>query len=190
MSRRLSRLFVLVMTTSCAGGIALAIDGCGADSDAPLSGPTEGAPSGKEGSGNDDDSGKPGTDAGLDAADAAKVDAEAGPNTGETCIGFGKGTPCGAGAFPDYGYVCFNGGPPGFASCKQASSTSFGDTWCCPENKCVAQPDQDSKTCTNASKPHRYQCPPDGDGGNVAPPASCTDGGAGGSAVELFYCCP
>jgi hypothetical protein len=91
---------------------------------------------------------------------------------------------------PDYGYVCFNGSPPGIAGCKLASSTgSFGDTYCCTENKCVAEPDQD-KECKAPSPPHRYQCPPDGNGGSVAPPAGCADGGGGGSAVERFYCCP
>jgi hypothetical protein len=106
-------------------------------------------------------------------------------------VGFGTGTPCDTSCgLPKYGYVCFNGGPPGFTGCVQASSTgSFGDTYCCPDDKCVPQPDQDTQ-CTTPGKTHRYQCPPDGAGGNVAPPSGCADGGVGGSAVEHFYCCP
>jgi len=115
------------------------------------------------------------------------------PATGETCVGFGKKTPCGsAGAcgYPDYGYVCFNGGPPGFAGCVQASTSAFGETYCCPDNKCVAEPDQDAMCAGVAGKPHRYQCPPDGLGGNVAAPAGCVANGTGASELEKFFCCP
>lgn len=104
-------------------------------------------------------------------------------------MGFGKGTPCNAGC-GEYGYVCFNGGPPGFAGCLELTDNGqFGSTYCCPQNKCVPQPDQDGM-CTAPGKTHRYQCPPDGIGGNVAPPAGCVDAGSGGTAVERFYCCP
>jgi hypothetical protein len=108
------------------------------------------------------------------------------PATGETCIGFGKGSPCDpACGLGEYGYVCFNGGPPGFAGCVQASSTgSFGDTYCCPDNACVPQPDQDDK-CTAPGKSHRYQCPPD-----VTAPSGCAAVGSGSTALERFYCCP
>src|SRR5207249_6587868 len=49
------------------------------------------------------------------------------PDAGETCTGFGKGDPC----TPEcglYGYVCVNGGPPGFTGCLQMSGGSFGET--------------------------------------------------------------
>jgi hypothetical protein len=65
-----------------------------------------------------------------------------------------------------------------------------GQTYCCSKNDCVAQPDQDSMCSGSAGKPHRFQCPPDGKGGNVAPPAGCKESGSGATAVEKFYCCP
>ena len=190
---RLSRALLLVLTASSGAALALVVDGCGSDSTAP--GPNSDA-AGQE-SGSDGD---PGADGGSDSEavlpDAAALDANCPkgkvlPSTGETCIGFGKGSPCDpACGLGEYGYVCFNGGPPGFTGCIQASSTgSFGDTYCCPQNRCVPQPDLDSK-CRTAGQPHHYQCPPDGTGGAVAPPAGCGDGGSGGSAVEKFYCCP
>lgn len=194
---RVSRAVALLALTLTAGGAALAIDGCGSDA-AVGGGSTADASSGSEtGTGED---GSVASDAGTDATttlpDSAAFDAscpkgKAVPSTGETCIGFGKGSPCDtACGLPAYGFVCFNGGPPGFTGCIQASSTSsFGETYCCPDNKCVPQPDQD-KECKSAGTPHRYQCPPDGMGGSVAPPAGCADAGAGGSAVERFYCCP
>jgi hypothetical protein len=195
MSRRhASRALALVVLSLSVGAAALAIDGCGSDATV-TGGATSDAPSAKE-TGSDEDTG---TDATADSPpplpDAAALDASCPkgkvlPSTGETCVGFGKGTPCDtACGLPAYGFVCFNGGPPGFAGCVQASSTGFGDTYCCPDNKCVPQPDQD-KECKAVGTPHRYQCPPDGTGGNVAPPAGCADAGGGGSAVEHFYCCP
>jgi hypothetical protein len=188
-------MLALLFTAASAGGIAFAIDGCGSDSGAVDGGATSDAPSAKEAS--SDDSGSGGNDSSTTPPDGGGGDGgcppgKVVPDKGETCIGFGKGTPCGsAGAcgLPAYGYVCLNGGPPGFMGCVQASSTSFGETYCCPDNRCVPQPDQD-KQCKTAGKTHRYQCPPDGNGGSVAPPAGCEDGGAGGSAVERFYCCP
>jgi hypothetical protein len=111
------------------------------------------------------------------------------PATGETCVGFGKKDPCNV-ACGEYGYVCFNGGPPGFTGCYQMSASAFGETYCCPENKCVAMPDQNAMCSGVAGKPNRYQCPPDGAGGNVAAPAGCQETGSGGTELEKFYCCP
>lgn len=191
----------LVSITSCgllgaSLALCLSADGCSSDSttaagsspDASSTTPTtppDSAPA-------DDAAGDSSTTSdGGATRDAACPATKVVPRTGETCVGFGAGTGCDTTCgLPAYGYVCFNGGPPGFAGCVQASSTgSFGDTYCCPENKCVPQPDQD-KQCSTAGKPHRYQCPPDGAGGNVAPPSGCADGGSGATALERFYCCP
>ncbi|MBS2014126.1 MAG: hypothetical protein JST00_14645 [Deltaproteobacteria bacterium] len=159
-------------------------------------GEADGATSGKDGA-----TGTDAGDAGVDAAkDAAPVDgsSEGGacpqgvtkPATGETCVGFGKKSPCNA-ACGEYGFVCFNGGPPAFTGCLQLSATAFGETYCCTQNKCVAQPDQDAMCAGVAGKPHRYQCPPDDTGTtNVAPPAGCVENGSGGTNLEKFYCCP
>jgi hypothetical protein len=179
--------------------VTLSAGGCGSD-------PTTSSPT-ADGSTSIDDGGtarEGGSDGGAsDASRDAPTGGDGGgdggacptpivkPSTGETCVGFGAGDPCKtACVLPSFGYVCFNGGPPGFAGCVQASSTgSFGDTYCCPDDKCVPQPDQDSK-CTTAGKSQRFQCPPDGDGGTVAPASGCVDGGFGGSALEHFFCCP
>ena len=112
--------------------------------------------------------------------------------TGETCTGFGKtADPCDpACGLPAYGYLCFNGGPPGFTGCVQVRASSFGDTYCCPKNDCVAEPDQDTRCAGVAGKPHLYQCPPDGtDGGSVAPPALCVSRTVAGSPYA-YHCCP
>jgi hypothetical protein len=189
-SRTLRLLLTFAAATGAMGSSA-ALDGCSSDDATP------GAADGATGS----DTARPGDDAAsegdaavADAASDARTDAGGdGGNEGkgETCIGFAKGTPCGANGFGDYGYVCFGGSPPGIVGCKLASSTgSFGDTYCCTENKCVAQPDQDKECKAKAGTPHRFQCPPDGDAGPVAAPAGCVSAGGGGSAVENFYCCP
>src|SRR5262249_27229776 len=129
-----------------------------------------------------------GSDAAKDAAsDAPSSCGPAATGAGETCTGFGKGTPCSA-ECGLYGYVCFNGGPPGIAGCYRKSMTSFGDTYCCPENKCVAEPDQDTMCSGVPGKPHIFQCPPDGtDGGSVAPPAGCVEHTLDPS--YKYYCC-
>ncbi|CAN5709772.1 hypothetical protein BH11MYX4_BH11MYX4_14970 [soil metagenome] len=190
MSLRARSLGLLFACLSLASTAAV-IDGCSSDSSNPALGDAATAADGpgtKIDGATEGDAG-PTNDSGGDSAADGAVDSGAN-GKGETCIGFAKGTPCGVNGFGDYGYVCFNGSPPGIEGCKLASSTgSFGDTYCCTENKCVAQPDQD-KECKTAGKPHRFQCPPNGDAGPVAAPAGCAAAGGGGSAVENFYCCP
>jgi hypothetical protein len=186
---RLRFALVLILVTSAAG-LAVAGAGCGSDTTSVGGGATDDAPSSKPDSTSSDPDATTTGDAAKDAP--SSVDASDGGTNGkgETCVGFAKAMPCGVGGLPDFGYVCFNGSPPGIAGCALASSTgSFGDTYCCTENKCVAQPDQD-KECKTAQAPHRFQCPPNGSGGSVAPAASCVDAGGGGSALERFYCCP
>ena len=185
-----SRLVLLLAFAVAASAAVLVANGCSSDS-----GNSSGSPSADAASGDASTSEGSTSDA-TNLPDAASVDANC-PKpkvlaaTGQTCVGFGAGSPCDPGCgLPAYGYVCFNGGPPGFTGCVQASSTgSFGDTYCCPKNDCVAQPDQDTM-CGAAGKPHRFQCPPDGAGNAVSPPAGCGDGGAGATALEKFYCCP
>lgn len=181
MSFRFSPLLAVVVAGSGAALLTAVAIGCSSDD--------AGGTTGSVDSGEPRDAAAATTDGATILPDAAALDAacpktKVAPPTGETCIGFGKGTPCDpACGLPEYGYVCLNGGPPGFAGCVQASASSVGETYCCPDDKCVPQPDQDTK-CTGGA-PHRYQCPP-----NVMPQAGCGDGGSGGSAVERFYCCP
>ncbi|MBX3203666.1 MAG: hypothetical protein KF764_01295 [Labilithrix sp.] len=178
-----------------------ALDGCsddpttnGADADAG----TSDAASKEDGGGGGDTEGDSGDgknerDAGKDSGDQDSGTCT-GPivtTPGETCVGFGaKAQTCDPACGQPYGYVCFDGAPPGFAGCRKASDSVLGQTYCCPTNACVAQPDQDAMCNGTAGKPRRFQCPPNGTGGNVAPPANCTEVGSGGSEVEKFYCCP
>jgi hypothetical protein len=179
-------------TLALAVCFALAHAACSSDGGTPTSAGDAGAPG-------DGDSSTPPTsaDAGLDASaaiDAACPTTKTVPATGETCTGFGSSADtcdpvCG---LPAYGYVCFNGGPPGLSGCVQVRSSSLGETYCCANNACVAEPDQDTQCAAVSGKPHLYQCPPDGtDGGTVAP--------AGGSACAAqvvagspyaYFCCP
>lgn len=187
------RVFALAFLGLAASALSLLGNGCGTDSTSTTNGSSDGGDEATTDGAAAEDSA---SETSTELPDAAGLDASCPkgkvlPATGETCIGFGKGTPCDpACGLGEYGYVCLNGGPPGFTGCVQASSTGgFGDTYCCPKNECVPQPDQDSK-CTSSAKPHRYQCPPDGAGNPVAPPAGCTAAGTGGSKVEAFFCCP
>jgi hypothetical protein len=133
-----------------------------------------------------------GADADTDGgADGSCPPTQTMPSTGETCTGFGAGDPCDpACGLPAYGYVCFNGGPPGFTGCVRARASTLGDTYCCPNDDCVAEPDQDSQCAGESGKPHLYQCPPNGtDGGSVAPPNGCASKAVGGSPYA-YACCP
>lgn len=112
-----------------------------------------------------------------------------GEGEGETCIGFGAAPEtCDPSCGQAFGYVCYGGAPPGFTGCREQGVSAFGSTYCCPTNACVAQPDRDVD-CPDASRPRRFQCPPEGDG-HVAAPSGCVETGSGASELEKFYCCP
>jgi hypothetical protein len=107
---------------------------------------------------------------------------------GETCVGFGKKSPCDA-ACGEYGYVCFGGGPPNLSDCQEVrTSTLIGNTYCCKTLACVAEPDQDTK-CAGA-KPKRYQCATGAAGAPLAaPPAGCIEDAPARTSGSNFYCC-
>lgn len=90
-----------------------------------------------------------------------------------------------------YGFLCVNGGPPGIAGCTEKSASAFGNSYCCPTNPCVAQPDQNG-ACgdAGAGKTKRFQCPPLEGGGHSTPPSGCVEHVSGGTQLEKFYCCP
>ena len=197
-SRRFS---VALVSSSSLLGMAWLVDGCGSDSatdtntaDASqgTSADSGGGGGNSDGGGNVDtdggaakgDSGGGGNDGGGGSCAAGKVIDDA----GETCVGFGQADPCTA-ACGLYGYRCFGGHPPGFASCLQLNASAIlGETYCCPKNDCVAEPDQDKQCNGFAGKPHRFQCPPT-DAGWATPAAGCVDAGAAGP-LEHFFCCP
>lgn len=138
-----------------------------------------------------------GGDAGIvsDAASDAPVVSDASCSSpaaskvGETCVGFGKGSPCDS-VCGEYGYVCFNGGPPNIAGCREMRTSAIvGNTYCCPTLACVREPDQDTK-CTNAARPKRYQCAAAADGGAlIMPVTACEEDVASRSPGSNFYCC-
>ncbi len=190
-SRPHGRVALLLVAFSSIACFIAALDGCGAGSGStvtsdagstdsgattvrapPLDGSTDNdaGPDGAVADGANDSGGQ--DDGANDSGgqdDGANDSGGQDAGTGETCTGFAKGSPCGANGLPDYGYVCFFGSPPGIVGCQLARASAFGDTYCCAENKCVAQPDQDA-VCTAPGLPHRYQCPPNGAGGSVAAP--------------------
>lgn len=48
---------------------------------------------------------------------------------GETCVGFGaKPETCDPSCEQPYGYVCFDGAPPGFEGCRKVSESTLGQT--------------------------------------------------------------
>ena len=120
--------------------------------------------------------------------DASNCPGEIKTGNGETCIGYGTGSTCEPSCGQPYGYVCFNGPPPSFTGCREVSKSALvGNSYCCPKNDCVAQPDQNA-ACgdAGAGKTKRFQCPP----GSSAPPAGCVEHNSGGTNLEKFYCCP
>jgi len=191
----------LLVISAFASGVVV-FGACAEDSPADAGGP--GAPDGGTSSTKDgaasDNSGSRNPDAGDDsdddhASDSGAVEAgTCGPivtTPGETCVGFGADPEtCDPTCEQPYGYVCFDGAPPEFEGCRKVTDSAFGQTYCCPENRCVAQPDQDAMCGGVTGKPHRFQCPPNGSGGNVAPPAGCAETGSGQTELEKFYCCP
>lgn len=112
-------------------------------------------------------------------------------SNGETCVGFGVSSECEQAGCGRFGYVCVGGGPPGFTGCSEKSTSALGNSYCCPTNDCVAQPDQNG-ACSDApgGLRKRYQCPPNGSSGHVAPPAGCVEHRSGTTALEKMYCCP
>ena len=123
--------------------------------------------------------------------DAAACEGPIKTGNGETCVGYGTSESCPEGCGQPYGYVCFDGPPPGFTGCRETRVHALlGNNYCCPDNDCVAQPDQNAMCSGVAGKPKRYQCPPASGGGNVAPPSGCEEHGSGATNVEKYYCCP
>jgi hypothetical protein len=110
---------------------------------------------------------------------------------GETCAGYGTGESCDVACGQPYGYVCFDGPPPGLTGCRETRVHAlFGNNYCCPNNACVAQPDRNAMCDGVTGKPNRFQCPPAPGGGNVAPAQGCVEHGSGATNVEKYYCCP
>jgi hypothetical protein len=120
-------------------------------------------------------------------ADTTPADTDAG--IGETCIGYGEGETCATVQGKPYGYVCFNGAPPGIEGCTLKMSSSVGNSYCCSENACVEQIDQGSACTGVTGTPHRFECPPTATG-NATPPAECEEHNSGSTEVEKYYCCP
>ncbi len=156
----------------------------------PAPTPSEPGDETDSGDGTRDDAGADGAPPADGGGDGASGDG--GGGTGETCIGFGAKSPCGAAGKPDYGYVCFGGSPPGVSGCALASKSIAGETYCCTQLACVAQPDRDAADCKSAQRPHRYQCAVDEGNALLAqPPAGCSeDVGALIDKSSRFYCCP
>lgn len=178
--RLAAALPLLVIAIACGSSSTEQLPGSDAGPDGAVLPDASGGPDSSPSDGASSDSSGEG---GACSAGVAK------PKTGETCIGFGKKDPCNA-ACGEYGYVCFGGGPPNIDGCLQVTSSTLGETYCCAKNTCVAEPDQDSKCAGVSGKPHRFQCPPDGTGSNVAPPPSCVEKDSGGTELEKFFCCP
>lgn len=215
-SRRSRRAPASVVTVGLVVAVGLVLGvaaACGTDEPASPASPT---PSGGDAGAGDpsDAAGEPGQDAAGDpdggdadadgSGDAAPPDAEAGAcasegglppvaddGQGETCTGFGEGTPCDpACGLPRYGYVCVGGSPPGIAGCRiQREGGLLGSTYCCAQEACVRQPDQDPACAGEGPRTRRFQCAAHADGGlEVAPPADCREVGEP-LPGSRFYCC-
>ncbi len=118
------------------------------------------------------------------------VSGEIVPDAGDTCVGFGTGDSCStACGLPPYGYVCTNGGPPGFAGCVRVSNSALlGGTYCCPDLQCVRVTSQDNACADAGLGPRLYQCATQTDGGLLAKPAQgCTE--LGGLPSYRYFCC-
>jgi hypothetical protein len=125
----------------------------------------------------------------IDARNDACAPGTDATKSGETCVGFGTGTPCETSCgLPQYGYVCAAGGPPNLMGCKEVRRTSFGNTYCCPDFACVEQPDQ-ARMCGAGEK--RFQCAVDPQGGPLTTPAAgCKEDRGAAISGSRFYCCP
>ena len=181
--------------TACSGSDGDAVPG---EADASTPQPAGGDAATTEPPGGGKDASTPPADSGSDASlpdgGGDSGGGDGGLGTGETCVGFGAKDPCGvANKRPDYGYVCFNGGPPGISGCELANKSIVGDTYCCSKLACVAQPDQDAKSCNGKpGKPHRFQCAIDKNDALLAKPGGgCEeDVAAKIPTSSRFYCCP
>jgi hypothetical protein len=190
---RLGALAVAALFAS-AGAVAAgaAVTACSSD-DRAAGVDLEDSGSADDGASTNGDSGSGTEDAGADASTCPKTTDAVG--AGETCTGFGRGAPCDTSCgLPPYGYACIDGGPPGLTGCVLASSSPFGQTYCCPKNECVAEPDQDAKCAGVSGKPHLYECPPINDepgvdGGVAAAPPGCAPRAVPASPFH-YECCP
>ncbi len=198
-----SSRFVLLSFLISLPPVALALEACSSDDSTPATaGGSDASTDNGSSTSRSDDSGRNNeetdsgskTDAGKDAGGDGACSGPIVTTPGETCIGFGpKAETCDPACGQSYGYLCFNGAPPGFTGCREQRTSTLGNTYCCPKNDCVAQPDQDTMCNGTAGKPHRYQCPPltpNDDGGFATPPTGCVEKGSGSSELEKFYCCP
>lgn len=144
--------------------------------------------SSSSGGGGDSGSGDGGSDARPDGCPTGTTDFDA----GDTCAGFGAKAPCDSRCGQPYGYVCTGGGPANLKGCLQVSTSSFGNTYCCPDLACVRVPFRDSK-CLALARPALYHCLADDDGGLLAKPdPGCTEvvGDPDLPPVQArYYCC-
>jgi hypothetical protein len=175
----------------CLLGSAALLDACDSDDTAATPSGTNDASSSSDAPPTSPEDGSAPVDGGKDASDAgsdgsANCPGEIKTGNGETCIGYGTGSTCDPQCGQPYGYVCANGPPPGFTGCREVSKSALGNSYCCPKNDCVAQPDQNA-VCNDAGagKTKRYQCPP-----GSTPPAGCVEHKSGGTNLEKLYCCP
>jgi hypothetical protein len=187
----------LIVAAACASSEDTALaggDAADAGGTRDSGGRREGGRSDDGGDGEEDDGGGDGRDDGGSTTDASTNTCPFNTqfeSNGETCVGFGGSSECEQAGCGRFGYLCIGGGPPGFAGCSEKSTSAFGNSYCCPKNDCVAQPDQND-ACNDApgGLTKRYQCPPNGASGHVAPPAGCVEHKSGQTALEKMYCCP
>lgn len=175
----------MIRVTFIATVVVLASASCSSEETTPAPAPAPATSDAGDAGGSAPDSSSPIADAGADTGPSVQ---DAG--VGETCIGYGAGESCESEQGRPFGYVCFNGAPPGVSGCKLTrESSTLGNNYCCKDNVCVEQIDQSSACNGVSGKPRRLQCPPT-DGGNATPPTGCEEHNSGSSEIEKYYCCP